>query len=123
MSVDLNDLRPLDILPEGRYRASIVSAEEKISKAGNPMIEVVFRIEEEEHSRLLRDWILRRGRWGKAKLLAYQEALDGQINDGDRVHLQIVHDTYEGDLTNKVVGIAAGWEADPVLFASPNPGE
>lgn len=46
------------LIPKGTYDALVESAEEKVSKAGNDMIELTLRVYNGEQEVLIKDWIL-----------------------------------------------------------------
>jgi len=53
-----SELQEMNCFPEGVYDFEVVDASERISKAGNEMIEVQLRVFNGEHKILLRDWLL-----------------------------------------------------------------
>ena len=46
------------LMPEGRYNARIVTAEEKVSNSGNDMIELEVEVYGPEGKVIIRDWLL-----------------------------------------------------------------
>ena len=46
--IDFSDVKGLEPIPAGEYLATIVHAEEKVSSAGNDMINLRWKVEEEE---------------------------------------------------------------------------
>jgi hypothetical protein len=55
--------RPNFLLPKGTYPAQIEGAEEKTSKAGNPMLVVELRVFNGESSKLITDYIVTGGEY------------------------------------------------------------
>ena len=49
INIDFEDAKPLEPLEEGEYSATVIKAEEGVSQAGNPKIDLRWEVTEGEH--------------------------------------------------------------------------
>lgn len=82
--------RPNYVLPKGEYAAKITEAEEKVSKAGNPMLVINLEVYDGERSKFLRDYIVIGGEHSQDWKLGHLAKSCGLAVDGEIIPSAIV---------------------------------
>ena len=82
--------RPNYVLPKGEYPAKIMEAEEKTSKAGNPMLQINLEIFDGERSKFVRDYIVLGGEHSQDWKMGHLAKACGMAADGEIVAMNLV---------------------------------
>jgi|GEM_PF-3281763 hypothetical protein len=106
-----------EIIPAGSYMATILAAEEKVSKTGNPMIELKFKLYMDDGTeRTMKDWIVQTMAWKLGKVADAIGKTDafasGEFNRKDYIgcnlEVKIEHkpDKRDGGVRAQITGFA-----------------
>jgi len=120
---NLGDVKSLSPLPEGTYPATIVQVDYKISKGGNPMIVVELGVDHEGMTRKRFAYLVITGAGAfnfesflracdfdeladqyKDPTITAKPAFDTDWVVGKAIQVQMVPDTYNGQINDKISG-------------------
>lgn len=79
--------RSFSLLPEGDHVLTIEKATEKVSKSGNPMIEIQYGAEGRSE-KIFEFLVFADADWSAEKLTSFQRARGIVVNEGDEIEIE-----------------------------------